>query len=328
MAVDRRRCHHHRDDGNDYPAFQHPSMEKFIQAIAFIIKQVLMPDLFDLLAKWWKQVLGVMVLALLTVGVIVFLKPSQYLSMSTAVPGSSYAADRSKIFNENIQILYSNLGTTDDLDMIVGTGQLDTVYEAVSAEFNLEDHYKMSEKGESAKRKAVQLLKKNSQVMKSEYGELKVKVWDTDKILAPQLANSIMNKLQEIHQGLQSAGNEQILVGLQSGKKKVQQESDSISNFLRNSDITAQAAGSYIARRDFLSGQLKEYEKLIGEYEVTTQTKSPVLIVVEKAKAAAWSSRPKRIQALVITAVLSFVFALLLALVLERRKSSGDRVHS
>jgi uncharacterized protein involved in exopolysaccharide biosynthesis len=287
-----------------------------------------MPDLFEILGRWWKQVLTVMLLALLTVGIVVFLKPPQYLSTCTAVPGSSYAADRSKVFNENIQILYSNLGTTDDLDMIVGTGQLDTVYESVAAAFNLEDHYKMSEKGEPARRKAVYLLKKNSRVMKSEYGEIKVKTWDTDKNLAPQLANAIMDKLQEIHQTLQSAGNEKILAGLQSGKKNIQSEMDSLGNYLRNSDITAENAARYTSRRSFLSGQIQEYEKLIGQYEVMLQTRPLVLVIVEKAKPAAWPSRPKRVQVLIITAVLSFVFALFLALVLERRKIPVDRIYS
>ena len=51
----------------------------------------------------------------------------------------------------------------------------------------------MTEKGDAASNKAASLLKKNTKVMKSEYGELKVKVWDTDKNLAPQLANAVMD---------------------------------------------------------------------------------------------------------------------------------------
>ena len=43
--------------------------------------------------------------------------------------------------------------------------------------------------------------------MRSEYGELKIKVWDTDKNLAPQLANAILDKLNSIHQSLQAANN-------------------------------------------------------------------------------------------------------------------------
>ena len=79
-----------------------------------------MPDIIDLIKNWWKQMFAVVILSLLAIGIITFLKPRQYLSVATAVPASSFAADKSKIFNENIQALYSTLGTADDLDMIVG----------------------------------------------------------------------------------------------------------------------------------------------------------------------------------------------------------------
>ena len=70
-----------------------------------------MPDITDLIKRWWKQMFAVCMLSLLAVGVITFLKPRQYLSVATAVPASSFASDKSKIFNENIQTLYSALGT-------------------------------------------------------------------------------------------------------------------------------------------------------------------------------------------------------------------------
>ena len=180
-----------------------------------------MPDIPDLFKHWWKQMLAVIIASMLVAGTVSYLKPKKYLSVATAVPASSFAADRSKIFNENIQALYSALGTPDDLDMIVGTARLDTVYLAVTDQFNLFDHYKMQEKGEAARNKAASLLKKNTKVMKSEYGELKVKTWDTDKNLAPQLANAIMEKLKAIHQDLQNAGNLATLQGLISRKEKL-----------------------------------------------------------------------------------------------------------
>jgi hypothetical protein len=149
--------------------------------------------------------------------------------ISAAVPASSYLANKSKVFNENIQILYSTLGTTDDLDMIVGTGKLDTVYTGVAQQFNLYDHYKMKEKGDAALRKASSILKNNAMVMKSEYGELKVKVWDTDKNLAPQLANAIMDVLQAIHTNLQGIGIEATLKSLIQAKEKLIKQTDSTS---------------------------------------------------------------------------------------------------
>jgi uncharacterized protein involved in exopolysaccharide biosynthesis len=47
-----------------------------------------------------------------------------------------------------------------------------------------------------------------------------------------------------------------------------------------------------------------------------------VLIVVEEAKPSNWPDRPRRLQIMIAAAVLSFLFALLAALVLERRKVS------
>lgn len=269
-----------------------------------------MPDIFSLIQNWWKQILAVVVFSLLTVGVIIYLKPQQYLSVATAVPASSFAADRSKIFNENVQALYSALGTPDDLDMILGTAKLDTVYLAVTDQFNLFDHYKTSEKGEAARRKAASRLKKNTKVMKSEYGELKVKVWDTDNNLAPQLANTIMNELQSIHQNLQSAGNESALNGLIKGKAKLQMQIDS-------------SLMSPEKRPEFLK-RIEEYEKLIGEYQLMVDSKPPSIIIVEQAKSSNWPDRPRRMQVMIATGMLSFLFALLAALVLQRRKTSNQ----
>ena len=133
-----------------------------------------MPDIIDLIRRWWKQMLAVVLLSLLAVGVITFLQPRLYLSVATAVPASSFLSDKSKIFNENIQELYSTLGTPDDLDRIVGTSTLDTIYLTVTDEFNLFDHYKVSEKGMDARMKAALLLRGNSKVMKSEIGRAHV----------------------------------------------------------------------------------------------------------------------------------------------------------
>jgi uncharacterized protein involved in exopolysaccharide biosynthesis len=75
-----------------------------------------------------------------------------------------------------------------------------------------------------------------------------------------------------------------------------------------------------------LQGELQErilgYEKMIDEYQLMIEMKPPVLIVAEHAKTTSWPDKPKRMQIMIATAVLSFLFALLAALVLERRKKT------
>src|SRR5579885_485867 len=128
-----------------------------------------MPDFFYLLSKWWKQILAVVILSVITAGIIVFLQPPKFLSVATAVPASGIASDKSRIFSENIEALYSNLGSTDELEVMVGTGQLDTIYLAVTDQFNLYDHYKIHDQKEKARLKSAEWLKCNTEVQKSGY---------------------------------------------------------------------------------------------------------------------------------------------------------------
>ena len=277
-----------------------------------------MPDLLYLLSKWWKQIFFIVLLSVLVTGIIVFLKPKKYLSTATAVPASTVASDKARIFNENIESLYSDLGSSDDLDVIIGTGQLDTIYLAVTDQFNLYDHYKINGEGDAARRKAALLLKKNTRVLKSDYRELKIKVWDTDKNLAPQLANALMSKLQAIHQDIQNETNAATLSGLKTGMQKIKDSLNRIKSSMSFMDnISTDTTGRII-----LMNQLQKYQQLISEYQLMVDSKSPSLLVVENARPAICADKPKRWEIIFATAILSLLFSFLVALVLEKRKIS------
>jgi len=277
-----------------------------------------MPDIFYLLSKWWKPMLVVVLLSLITAALILFLTPRQYLSVVTALPASSVAADKARLYNNNIEYLYSGLGSPNDLDRIIGTAQLDTIYLYVTDEYNLYDHYKISLVKEKARVKAAKLLKKYTQVIKSDYGELKVKVWDTDKNLAPQLANAILDRLENVHRLLQGSSNIASYNSLQISQRRIQTQVDSLDRVIgvEKNESTIPAA-----LRKVLFNQWQENEKLINEYQLMLENNPPVLMVVEKAKAAPKPDKPKTLQVLIAVALLSSFFAFLLALILERRKT-------
>lgn len=278
-----------------------------------------MPDLFYILSKWWKQMLLVLVLSLTIVGTIVFLQPSQYLAIATALPANPASADKASVFGNYVQGLYSPLGSPDDLYKVIGTAQLDTVYLSVTDEFNLADHYKPAVKAELLRYTSAKLLKASSDVIKSEFGELKVKVWDKDKILAAELANAVMVKLEAIHRNLQNESNKNTLYSLQQGRKKLLLQTDSM-NVLLSSNGSPYNTAALTTQKNILQEQVNNYDKLIGEYQLMLDSRPAVLMIVEKARAASSPDKPKRLQILIATAFLSLFFALLVALVLERRK--------
>ena len=66
----------------------------------------------------------------------------------------------------------------------------------------------------------------------------------------------------------------------------------------------------------------KDYDKLIAEYQFLANNKPPSLIIVEKAKPSEWPDRPKKSQLIIATIFLSILFSFLVALVLDRYKTS------
>ena len=280
-----------------------------------------MPDLFYLLSKWWKHITAVIVIAMILVSVVLLLKPRLYLSTTTSLPASTYSSDKASVFNENIQVLYPPMGGADDLDKIIGTSRLDTVYIAITEKMNLVDHYDVHEKGDEAGRKAASILKENTKVMKTDYGELQVKVWDREKEMAPMLANAITNKLQAMHQDIQNSHNISLIKNLESARDRIENRIDSINSYLKKVLMDEGLTGTYVTRRTALTEQLKQHEQLINEYQLMVDNKPPILVIVERARVSNKPDKPGWLPVLVGTFVLSLLFSLILTLILERKKS-------
>jgi LPS O-antigen subunit length determinant protein (WzzB/FepE family) len=266
-----------------------------------------MPDLLTVISRWWKAILGLVAVVAAIALFVLLTAQKQYLSAVTALPANSLAFDKGRIFNNSIQELYSSLGTPDELDPIIGTSKLDTLYVAMVKDFNLVNHYS-TEKKKYPEYTAVKLLKANSEVAKDEFGQLKIKVWDLDPKTAAALAHGLFERLQALHQHLQNQSNELVLTKLQENYKSLGKDS---TNSLFESE----------ARQD----QLREYKKLIAEYTMVNSTKPRVLLLVEDARPDVKPDRPKILLIFIISIVAAFMFGVLLALFLESRKRANAK---
>jgi LPS O-antigen subunit length determinant protein (WzzB/FepE family) len=279
-----------------------------------------MPDMFDLFLRWWKQIAGLVILTLIVAAVVVYATPKQYVGMSTALPAPTYAADKAGVFSQNLQVLYPSLGTPDDLDMILGTSHLDTVYTAIARAFDLASYYGTGHDADAVQR-AGSILKEKTKVNKSDYGELKVKVWDGDRNKAADLTNAVMEKLQEVHQDVQAANNAMMLQKIRDEYGKKQDE----YRLLHDSVPVKPGEGEAqinAAKMTALLQQLQEYEKLSNEYQLMVNAKPQALVIIEKATPPLWADKPRPKETLIAAAVLGFFFATFLALILERRRLS------
>jgi tetratricopeptide (TPR) repeat protein len=274
-----------------------------------------MPDLLIILSRWWKFILGLTAGAVILAFIITLLLPKQYLSTATALPANSLVADKARILNANIEALYPEIGLPDELDKLEGTAALDTLFIAVANEFKLDEHYHIHASDESMD-KAVLKLRKNSNISRTGYGELRIKVWDIDRNIAAAMANSFMSKLQALHQHLQNENN---LVVLQRLKEAYASKEKLFNSYSDSIVKTGAAQELMAAQKATILEQLKQYQLAMDQYELAIKTNPPVLLTVEKARPAVWSDRPKIFQILVLTAIAAFLFSFLLAVSFESR---------
>jgi uncharacterized protein involved in exopolysaccharide biosynthesis len=282
-----------------------------------------MPDLLTVISRWWKAILGLVAIVAAIALILLLTAQKQYLSTVTALPANSLAFDKGRIFNNSIQELYSSLGTPDELDPIIGTGKLDTLYVAMVKDFNLVNHYS-TEKKKHPEHTAVKYLKANSVVAKDEFGQLKIKVWDLDPNKAAALANGLFERLQSLHQHLQNQSNEIVLNNL---KKRLEEQR---TFFQKVTQVDTSTTEPKVIKRDtttlfqlMSSEELKEHQKLISQYSLMLATKPQVLLLVEDARPDVKPDRPKFWLVFIISIVAAFMFGVLLALFLESRKRAN-----
>jgi capsular polysaccharide biosynthesis protein len=123
--------------------------------------------------------------------------PKEYLSEASVLPANSKMMDKQAMFGSNIQELYSAYGEAEDLDRLMATLHSPTVLQFVSDSLDLSSHYNV--KGEDAGRRAMVRLTKHVTLNRSEYGEIKIKVWDKDPGKAQDIAALILSRTQQVY---------------------------------------------------------------------------------------------------------------------------------
>ena len=274
-----------------------------------------MPDLFYIFSKWWKQVLLVTVCVTVIATVVSLLLPKQYLSTVTALPANSLTADKSVFFNTNIQHLYSYLGTGDELDKFEGTARLDTLYKAADRDLSLAEHYNLNEQY-----KVIKELKKNTKISRTEYGELKIKVWDKDASMAASIANSLFKNLQEIHQNLQTRASKIILERLYNSYDSLRRRPATLEATNYDTSSTLENRNQLIEAASVNTEYISQHTKLINEYRMFVNLNPPTLLLVETASASGKPDKPLIPEIIIVTFFTAFLLSVLIAVFLESRK--------
>jgi hypothetical protein len=271
------------------------------------------------LQKRWTTIVFFVIASVMAAGITVYVIPAYYRSTATLVSANPALADKARLFNSNIQGLYSYFGSGDDLDRIAGIADLDTTYKKLVDEFDLVRYYKLENDSVTLlRRKAVLLLRKDLSLQKTDKNQLLIKVWTKDRHLSARLVNRMVSLVEETESKVWQTHYSQAIGNLQQAVAGMETKYSTLSDsFLRAAPARKELLA--VQMRTLLD-QLQQYRKTADEFALASQTPPAVLYVQEAAVPAAKAERPDKLAILIATGLVSFAFICILVLVNDRKQ--------
>jgi len=235
--------------------------------------------------NWKKPIITICAIAVIGSGTIGLLMDKVYESIATIYPANPSLTDKSYLFNPgNGNLSVELYGSKEDVDRIISIAKSGQVLVHVIHKFELFKHYEIEinkEKGGHYDA-AISTLKKNLDIVKTEYRGIEIKVRDKNKDLAAKIANEIVNKTDEVAQNMILSSRNQMKEmfdeALKERENKVDQITDSLilakkkyakymlMNIAEKAEIiTTDITQTKVSLRE-LSAQ---YENLIKQYDAS-----------------------------------------------------------
>jgi uncharacterized protein involved in exopolysaccharide biosynthesis len=185
--------------------------------------------------------------------------------------------------------------------------------------FKLADHYKISKTNPRRRLAAYNELKEKSDVYITDLGHVRIKFWDIDKKLAADMANTVVNKINQRSIEMANAAKQQILNKLQ---KQLQADETEVKQLIENPSPSMPAEVN-LAKRTSLLKQIEDNTTLVNQFKVSLNDVNS-LYVFQNAYPALKPDRPKRLPAIIMAFLLSLFFSVLAALLLNRLRKEKE----
>jgi len=278
-------------------------------------------DIIAVLKKHIRRIISFALIVMIATIITLFVVPKYYRSVTYIVPANPDLADKARLFNSNIQRLYSFFGNNDDLEMLSGISRLDTVFYQLVDEFNLVNYYHPAGTSVSNKRRnAMRDLKEDLLIQKTETNQLKITSWTKKAQLSARLANRAVEIIQLVEQDIWRNNYQHSLDNIDTSIGLMEKNALQLSGSLKKLDPASAEAALLLIKKQQLSDQLQQYQKSANELKLAIKNTPPSLYVIEKATPAAISEKPKKLEVLLAALFTSIFFGCIAVLIYERKQ--------
>ncbi|MBA4259588.1 MAG: hypothetical protein C0446_10520 [Chitinophaga sp.] len=267
-------------------------------------------ELTTALLKRWKFILVFTIASVvIAAGVIFFITP-KYTATTKLLPGNAVLADKARLFNDEIQHLYSFFGSGDDLDRLMSMASMDTSLKQVIHGFDLTRYYQIEDKDIGMRMyKSIRQFKKDLTLVKTVNNELEISYAHQSKDTAAAVVNFMTDQLAAKMKNIWKLQYEKIAQQLDSSIAAISNDYNNLSSNSSSNDAIAKT------KMTALLSQLEQFNKMSIETKMAAATTPEALIVLEKASIPAKISWPQKAVVLPIAALLGLVFSVCLVLI-------------
>ncbi len=305
-------------------------------------------EFFKTLWNWRKPILIVAGVAIVGSTVITdpHIMPPYYESKAIFYPLNPNMTSSGTLFSGGDNYLF---GGSNDIDRILSIASSAPLELYIVNKFHLFQHYKIDSANESYPIYAVlNELEDNYRATKNDKGAIEIIVQDHDKILAAQIANEIVTKLDETNRDLLNENKKKILEIYKKKKIEKDQEVKNLTDTIFNlkqqfnlytdiEDLASQIKSSRAERtagydaalekvkvlEEKKKGAIRELNNNIvqfEQFEASINSDVSTLFILQKAFAAERKSKPVRWIIVLGSLLAAFVLCSLAILLIERFK--------
>jgi hypothetical protein len=251
---------------------------------------------------------------LIAATIVFFIMPPYYKSTAVVIAANPLLADKARLYNDNVEQLYSTFGGEDDLNRLYGIAGLDTTYKLLVNKFSLVQYYQIEGNNIQLNiRKAVEELRDDVELLKNELYQLKISVTTRDNTLSASIANTFVDVVHEMAQDLWKKNYQNTL-------QKITAASADLEKQYNLGDSTGTNAQLNHLKRQGLLEQIQQNERVANQIKVAISNNTPALIVMERAYPSAKPDRPKKLLIILAALLSALAFSITAVLIFERRQ--------
>jgi len=287
--------------------------------------------LIQIAYKWRKPL--IIVTVIVAIGACIFswfFMPNYYKSTVNFYPSNPIMTDRQVLFSQSTgEIEIDYFGSASDVDRILTIANTSGIIDYIINKYDLMNHYDFDSTKEMARYNTKKEFLSNYNAIETEYGAIEISVWDQDKNLAMEIANHIVEMIDD--------HNKQILLRdkklvVNTFKKQVAEKealvvalTDSIGLMKKASapsEVMLVLEGKLIGAVEDLNNN----KKILEQNQTAVNTDFSTVHVTEAAYPAIRKDKPVRSLIVIGITLGTFFFMVILAVMTENFRRIKNKV--